>query len=397
MRRADLLITLNQDRAGYAAWQRAVALTEAQQLTSREALQIKTQYLFDTADVPAAETASRAFALHYPNDWLPSFLLGVALVQLDRTEEAVQSFERARQLAPSALQPAVHLANVYLDLGRLEDAARTGADLEALGARDWAIWIRALAKFSAGDVDGALAGLEPLKASADVRWQSRLHGIRAAWLAEAGRDQEALDEINLGVVFDLGRGFREQLSHNYLHKAELEARLGEMAAASEDAEKALEAAGSARLVARVGGLLARLGQIDRARGLFAKFDEFAAVRRTEVARHLLGGEILLAEGNAPEAVAELEIMAGGAAQGDSRLALARALARVGERTRALRLLEHVVDHPVRMYAAIEADGVGVWRQAIHQLEDLNPRAELSRKYPALSSVSTSPGSFTRGR
>jgi tetratricopeptide (TPR) repeat protein len=75
-RLGDIFISLRREHEGFAAWQRAVELANRRQLTTREALRLRAQYLEDMGTLAEAEAASRAYALHYPADFDANIYLG---------------------------------------------------------------------------------------------------------------------------------------------------------------------------------------------------------------------------------------------------------------------------------------------------------------------------------
>ena len=112
---------------------------------------------------------------------------------------------RARQLRPSSPAGHVHLCTALIELGRLDEAERAVAALEAAKQPDWATWMGALIEFTRGHLPTALERLERLRVSADPQWVSRAHTLRASWLAEAGRADDAERELRAGLEFDAGR------------------------------------------------------------------------------------------------------------------------------------------------------------------------------------------------
>ena len=122
MRLADILISQRQYTEGYSEWQKAIALTDKRQLTSRESYRIEGQYYEDTGDYVKAETKFRQYKDHYPNDYLAWFFLGSILDSMDRKEESVDAFEKAARLRPDSYAPHEHLAALYLLLGRCPDS-----------------------------------------------------------------------------------------------------------------------------------------------------------------------------------------------------------------------------------------------------------------------------------
>jgi len=386
-RLGDNLISLKREREGYAAWDHAITLAERRQLTSRETLRIRGQYFDDTGNLIEAEKAYRAYSVHYPTDFLAAFLLGGVLTELDRVAEAVPWLERAHQIRPAALAGGVHLAVAYLDLGRQADADRIAVDLESAGDRNWPQWVRALGKFTAGDVNGALASLEPLRVSADLQWRSRAHAIRASWLSERGDDRSALEELRAGIALDSVNGFRDRMADKWLHVADLQQRQRDQGVEA-SVRQALEIAPNARRLASAISILVRAGHRAAAQRLMPEFEQFAVVPATTAARDRARAELSRGTGQARQTLKDFEQGFTGARRSENRLPLIRALIDAGDTAAAERLLQAIVDHPVVFYIGPEPQAPGLYRQAVTELTALLARrdpaaaAALRARYPA---------------
>jgi tetratricopeptide (TPR) repeat protein len=392
-RLGDALISLRRDKEGFAAWQRAVALADHRQLTSREALRIRGQYFDDTGDLVAAEKAYRTYTIHYPNDFYASFFLGSVLVELDRVAEAVPWLEKAAAVRQRSLSAAVHLALAYLDLHRPDDVSRAIARVDALGSTDWSTWLRALTIFTTGDVERALSALEPLGTSFDPQWRSRAYTLRASWLSEAGRDDDALAVLRAGIDFDSSRGLRDRLADKWLHRAELEQRQRD-AHAVISARQAIEIGSNAHRLVRATGVFLRAGAHADARRALLALDELAQVPTTVSARHQVVGEMALARGTLQKAVESLTAGLSGARRSESRLPLVRALARSGDRLRAESIATTIAEHPVAIYSGPEPAAPGLWREAIEELAAIVERRDpatagtIRRRFALLLHAST---------
>ena len=120
-------------------------------------------------------------------------LLGIALSRMGRIEEAEQQFSRATLLAPDLLAPRQHLARLYLQQGRTDNALtelRVAARLGPL-ERDLALWL--------ADVDLSLGNDSQAEAqllSVSERFQSVRALLQLARLqARRGQDETAAETV----------------------------------------------------------------------------------------------------------------------------------------------------------------------------------------------------------
>ena len=384
MRLADVLISLKRDAEGYDAWRNAIRLLEQQQLTSRESLRVKGQYLEDIGDLAGAQKAYRTYALHYPNDYHANFFLGSVLHDLGRTAEAIPWLERAAQIRPELLAAPVHLATAYLERRQTEQAGAVIARLRQQGHGAWAQWLQGLSLFADGQLAGALDALEPLVNGSDRAWRSRALTLRASWLAEGGRLREAEASLQEGVVVDAEGGFQERQTDKWLHFADLRRRAGDVAGCAGAIERGLGAAASPKQLTIAISTLARAGRAADAEQLLRRFDAHADVPRVRAARLRAEAEILLARGNPAAALARLEA-AGETPQRESRAPLVRALIETGQVERASRLLTDLVARPTLHYSSPEPELPGMWADAVSELATQLQRTdpEAAAEYRAL--------------
>jgi tetratricopeptide (TPR) repeat protein len=366
MRLADLLLSLRRDREGYAAWREAVRLTESQQLTTRESLRLRAQFLEDTGSLAEAEKAYRTYALRYPHDYPPRFFLGSVLVDTGRSAEAEQWYLEAMRLRPSDPVPVIHLTRVLLDLGRFDEAVTYIERVRALGQADWATWLTGLSQFVRGDVRGALQATAPLLQSSDQQWRSRGFAVRTSWLTDIGDVAAARETVLDGIAFDQQRGLRDREADKRLFLAALQCRTGDRRGCHDSSLQALSTAATDQRVMRAGTLLARAGLVDAAQELAGQLESAPDLPRVQVWRLRLAGEIALARGRTREAVDLFRRAAQIAPERVERIYLARALRLAGDADDARRALAPFVEHPIRAYLVPEADTPGVWAEALHE-------------------------------
>jgi tetratricopeptide (TPR) repeat protein len=381
MRLADVLISLKRDAEGYEAWRKAIRLLDARQVSSRESLRVKGQYLEDTGDLPAAERAFQSYVLHYPNDYHAAFFLGSVLHDLGRTAEAVPWLEKASSLRPGALAAPVHLATAQIELAQSDRAANTAAVLRQHGHDRWARWIDALSLFAQSDVTAALEAIEPLRTGSDPQWRSRATMLRASWLTEAGRLQEAAFTLREGIQHDTAEGLRRQATDKWLHLAEILRRIGDHGGCEDALARAEVPGATPTQLMMAGAIWTRAGRIDEAERLLARFEDHSEIARAQRAKARLTGEIRLARGQAREAAAIVDTAMIAAPQRESRLTLVRTLIRAGDRGRAERLLADLVSRPTVAYSAPEPEWPGLWSEGLLEyatLLDGAKRPEASR-------------------
>src|SRR5262249_21146946 len=154
-------------------WQKAISLAERNRLSLREELRIKGQYYHDCGDLVAAESLYRRFVANYPNDALPSFLLGAVLADLGREQEGTYYMAQAAQKKPPDFTAHAHLAMLYMDAREFDKARAEVAVIRNLGQREWSIWLEGVSTFLQGGFTEALNRVAVLSDSPDTAWRSR--------------------------------------------------------------------------------------------------------------------------------------------------------------------------------------------------------------------------------
>jgi serine/threonine protein kinase/thioredoxin-like negative regulator of GroEL len=373
-RLGDVLVVLGREREGYLALQRAVSVIDHRQLTTREAFRTRAHYFEDIGDFAEIEKTYRAYAVHYPKDFDASFALGSALVQRERADEAEGWLERALEVQPESLDGWAHLGLARLDTSHLD--VNECIDRTNRYSREWAQWLQALAIFAKGNVQEALAALEPLRNVEDQDWHSRASTIRASWLSELGEDAEAVSELQKGILFDTSHRRSDEVD-KWLTLADLQLRAGQRERAIANVQYALRLGFNAtpRRLARAGELAIRAGDLTLAKARLAELDDLVDIPRVALWKEYLRGQILLTEGRTADAVQALTHVAAVAPRNEQRLSLARALLQGGDAESARRTLLEIVRHPIRPYVGAEVEGPAVWRQALVSLITLTARRD----------------------
>lgn len=362
-RLGDVLISLRREREGFAAWQRAVELANRRQLTTREALRLRAQYLEDTGTLAEAEAASRAYALHYPADFDANIYLGWLIAEQGRIEEAIPWLEYAASVRPTAPSGHVYLSLCLIELERFDEAAAVADRLRQSTQPEWATWMSALISFARGHLQPAIERLEELRGTADRLWVSRFHTLHSSWLAEAGRLADAERELTAGVAFDTANGLRDRAVLKWLHLARLREYANDPAASADAATTAVTLSSDARTLARAGSQFARLGSMDEVRKIrkvLAGQPEAPSVR---LALHRLDAELQLAGGRPDLAVQTLDEIIGAMRFTETRDFYVRALVAAGRNADAIAVLSDWARHPARFYAGPEPPLPGPWAAA----------------------------------
>jgi serine/threonine protein kinase/tetratricopeptide (TPR) repeat protein len=364
MRMADILISLKRFGEGYEYWQKAIRLTGKRRLTSREDLRIKGQYYEDTGDISTAEGVYRVFAERYPNDFLPWFLLGSALSDLGRDEEAIQKFSEAAKRRPLSYTAPAHLAMLYLDLGQFPKAEAEANKIGRLGQREWALWLGASSTFIQGNFENGLKQVSFLSDSPDDSWRSRSYALRACWMSELGRYRDAATLLDEGMEFDATRGLRTAQADKCLMLGYLAYRQGSSQNCKELCGRVLSLDNNPGRSAQVGALLAKSGHIREAQSLLAAMRSQPDLPRIRRDRYRLAGEIALAQGNAAEAVHLLRASAQLDLPRATREYLARALEFAGDRAGAMEIYQQIVLRQGRLWPEPDREFPGLWTDAL---------------------------------
>jgi tetratricopeptide (TPR) repeat protein len=363
-RLGDIFMSLRREREGLVAWQRAVELANSRQLTTREALRLRAQYLAETATLAETEEASRAYALHYPMDFDANIYLGSLIAQQGRTEESIPWLENAARLRPAAPSGHLFLAYRLIELERLDEAAVVSDRLRQSTQPEWALWLTALISFTRGDLPTALERLEGLRGTTDRVWRSRFHALHSSWLAEAGRFEDAEQGLVEGIEFDAANGLRDRAALKWLYVAQLRARADDRVASTEAVKKALSASNDVRTLALAGSQLAQLGIIEEAQAMRDALAREAPIPRVRIALHRIDAHLELARAHpdlAVQTLAEIETIVPFM---ESKVFYASALTAAGRGSEAIAVLSDWIRHPARFYAGPEPPSPGPWAAAV---------------------------------
>jgi tetratricopeptide (TPR) repeat protein/tRNA A-37 threonylcarbamoyl transferase component Bud32 len=372
-RLGDVLVSIRSEQEGFAAWQRAVELADYRQLTTREALRLRGQFLEETATVKEAEAAFRAYALHYPDDFNANLYLGMMIAQQGRTEEAIPWLERATKLRPAAPSGHVFLATQLIELERFDEASSVADRLRQTTQPEFAIWQHAQIAFAQGDLDRAMANLEPLRKAKDPQWRSRFVTLHGSWLAEAGRIADAERELAAGVAFDVANGLRSSASLKWLHVARFRADAGDGAASADAARKAIGVSQDARTLALAGDVFARLGMVDELTKLRDTLPKSPGLTRVRLSLRRIEADLQRVTGRPDLAAQTLDAVARELRFTTPREFYIDALMAAGRDAEAMSVLASWVQHPARFYAEADLPSPGPWAAALERYQALLER------------------------
>ena len=370
-RLADILVSTKRYNEGYADWLEAIRLTDKQEFTSRMNLRIKGQYYEDIGDYAAAEEAFRSFTVHYPNDPMSWFYLGSILDTLDRKEDAIDSFAQSARLDPTSYLAPVHLASLYLLLGRFADAQAQIDKIQRLGGSEWATWLQAHSAFLQGQHEFAIQEIQKLRQSPLPEWKSKSYTYGANFLAELGRIHEAQLALSEGIVFDQEHGQAPDAADKQLALAYLFAQKSSMGEASDWALRAARLDNSIDHLLLAGTLLARAGLKVQATKLLAKLHNQPAIPHVRIAIHRLQAEIDLASGAVRSARDNFDMAMALRSPSDQGEWLVYGLKALHDTSGVQRAIEQIIASPGRlwMYSAIQYPGI--WSHATSQFLGLS--------------------------
>ncbi|HUP25374.1 MAG TPA: tetratricopeptide repeat protein [Thermoanaerobaculia bacterium] len=162
--------------------------------------------------------------------------LGIALLSLDRWDEALATLRRAVELDPRSRAASFSLGSALADLGRHEEALpfyQRAHELDPAEKVIHADWATLLAKV--GEVPRALAELEGILAEDPLQYYARLK--YGTVLTLAGRFDEAWSQLR--QVADSGGLGPPSRAEAHVYLARLAARRGESDAARDHLEQAV--------------------------------------------------------------------------------------------------------------------------------------------------------------
>jgi len=257
-------------------------------------------YAFDTWQFEKAANVYKRFRTDYPRNALAWFMESAAVQRLGQREYAKRLLEQAIALEPTnhAFADTV-VVNDFSDgeLGRAEIQVERSSRGVVCG---WTECYRAAVAFGRFDGKAVLQGLERMRTTAPTEYQALAYDLEGCFHCELGNLEAAADIVSRGMEFTRQRGLSSDiLLGQKLLLAGIYRVQNRLPVAVDVCRDALRSGTGIRDTMRIGGLLARLGDISSARACDVDCPGLAIYRHWQ---YRLRGEIALARGDSQEAL-----------------------------------------------------------------------------------------------
>jgi serine/threonine protein kinase/tetratricopeptide (TPR) repeat protein len=405
-RLGDILVNLNRVDEGYRAYLKALEESDRSRLSLRERDRIKGIYAQDTGDFKASEEAFREYSLYYEHDYLGWFYRARPLSMLGRTSEAIEVLKRAHEADGAKSGAVVSLVRQCLLADDVPQAKRWAAELGSMRDDEAALLANGTIDFAEGDYPKAVGAFQALEHSPKPLYRS--DGIRslADFEAEQGDYRKARELLDRAVEEN------PQDASQLLDRAYVNGNMGEYGSAAEDIKLAISKDRSPyTLLAAsevLGQILPRAGskETQQLKAILNSLEHelppegFGTV--TQDARLRIQGEVLLARGDAKDALSAFRKADKLEAPIGSRDYLGRALmaqaAAERDRAKATLLRERAMEafatiamrpavvwqFPIAYPPGFYADELGSWLRAATWVKNLDSlRTGAMRKLEAL--------------
>ncbi|HXM40376.1 MAG TPA: protein kinase [Bryobacteraceae bacterium] len=386
-RLADIQTASDQIDEGYANYQRAAAIIDANDLTDRESLLTRGLFAFDTGQYAKAQEVFARYALEYPHDGLPLFHEAACIEHRGNLPAALHLIEQAIELDPTVYSFVMARANYLLSLGRFADAESQCEKAAKLYNNDWTDQMRAALAFARLDIPGVWRSLERMKTVGTVHYRSNAFTLEACLRAEQNRWDESESLLNEGIAFDTennqppeaGAAKQRALALVYIHQRRLDEAIS-------GCNRVLAKKQGTRSVLEFGALLARAGDVEGARRCIPKGlpqdppdrppSALPPGARKELLEWplywrrvlLLWAEMALTLGDGTRAYALLLNAPAPEKTQEWQTRLVRASILSGERDTAERLLRALLANPAAYWLMADTAGPGFFREAIAEAE-----------------------------
>jgi eukaryotic-like serine/threonine-protein kinase len=298
-RLADVLTASGRSDEGLALYAKASEVARRRDLTDLESIRIRTLFLLDTGQSAQAEQVSARWAAEYPNDFEPLVYQATAAESQGNPEAALRLATLAVQRNPKVRSALSRRAQIYLRQGRFADADRDCKSLFEIQPSDATLQLRGALDFAKGDLAGAWAALEKMKASAYFATTSLAFSLQACHRAEQGRRNDAARILEEGIRFDREQSAAASATRKRRLLVQLHLLDGQAAEARRECRAALQEKPGSVATMEIGCLLAQAGDLPAARQCLPGSLPDWPLYNHWIAR--LQGEIAFGAGNAAAA------------------------------------------------------------------------------------------------
>ena len=359
----DVYNTFDMAR-GIPYWKRALALSQELRLAENERFDIAAQLAYDTGDLTEALAGFTMWSRTYPHEYRAHFGLAMTLTDVGREGEAMTVYRRLAAGWPERLPLTLsRMGEALLYTNQWDSAGSVLTRLHSSAADPYwrAVYsmFEGVRLFLMKDSVESQAVFAQMVASGDPYFESLGASYLASLLAETSRPDSAMALLERSIALDENRLLATEttrsslLSTKLLGLAYLTSSRGERGRCLELSQRAATLTRDPRRIAAAGTLLARCGAPDSARQLLVHLPSGSAVPVFQIARHLVLGEGLYAEGRIREAVTEFREAAKLDRPFAAREYLARALGSAGDSAEARRLYDDVLARPAWRYRGHE--------------------------------------------
>lgn len=238
-RLGDILVAEERTKEGFAAYARALDVSNFRRLSRRERDRIKGMYAYDSGDIKEADAAFRDYTSFYendPNGW--AYRVG-PLIDLGRTEEAIASLEHLLELRPQSDFGLYEMAGCLLLEGKYEAARQAIERVRLAGYTDRATKLEGGRLFLTGDFAAAENTFQELSNSHSVGLQRQRLPLLARVYADRGAYPRALRSIDEAVQAASPNADATHYAALLMDRAAIYARLGEEQAMLRDVQESL--------------------------------------------------------------------------------------------------------------------------------------------------------------
>jgi tetratricopeptide (TPR) repeat protein len=308
MRLGDVLMSQNQQTAGIAQWQTAIAMLKERPVTRAEELFGRGMFAFDSGDLEASERHFRTWAVEYPHDWRAAFYRWIPLCMNGHAAQALEVLSALKPVVPEYADLYTGLIACHLILGQTNAARElvpTVRRLSPPNRKERADLREASIRFREADLVGYLEVLRTIQKSTYRRGAADAMLEEGLLLIDAGYPEGAAANIDRFLRSGSWVETAPEQTSLRVVQAWAEMTAGRRDAAVEHARLALQSESGPLVVALTGTVFARSGARARAREALRMTDDFQDLHLYRMARHRIGGELAYADGRLDVAISEL--------------------------------------------------------------------------------------------